>query len=63
LRDCDAAVLATAWPDYLTLDWNRMGGVMGRRIVCDARGGLAAVAMPAGFRIVRVGTRETLSVG
>ena len=38
LRGADAAVLATPWPDFRTLDWAAAAGQMRRALVLDAHG-------------------------
>ncbi len=37
LRDADAAVLVTEWPDFIKLDWSALGGSMRQKIVFDGR--------------------------
>jgi UDPglucose 6-dehydrogenase len=37
LRDADAAVIATEWPAFRTLDWNELRGVMRQPLVFDGR--------------------------
>jgi UDPglucose 6-dehydrogenase len=37
LRDADAAILVTEWPEFVDLDWSTAGEAMKRRIVIDGR--------------------------
>jgi UDPglucose 6-dehydrogenase len=48
----DIVIVATEWPDYRTLDWTRMAGLMAGREVFDTRGVVDVdAAMAAGFRV------------
>lgn len=51
LGGCDAAVIATAWPEYRTLDWRAAGPPL----VLDGRLLLDGVQMPETVRVIRVG--------
>ncbi|HEX2141360.1 MAG TPA: UDP-glucose/GDP-mannose dehydrogenase family protein [Candidatus Limnocylindria bacterium] len=52
----DALVLATEWPEYVTLDMGPLAADMRQPILLDARNALdAKVVMAAGFRYLRVG--------
>jgi len=37
LKDADAALICTEWPDYKNLDWQMAGHSMSRRLVIDGR--------------------------
>lgn len=49
----DAAILATAWPDYRRRD---LADGMRNPVLLDGRGMLDGLAMPAGVRLLRIGT-------
>ncbi len=52
----DAALLVTEWPEYVALDWRRIGESMSQRVVVDARNCLDAGALvAAGFEYAGVG--------
>jgi UDPglucose 6-dehydrogenase len=46
LRDADAVVLVTEWPEFLELDWGAVAGAMAGKLVIDGRNALD----PAGVR-------------
>jgi UDPglucose 6-dehydrogenase len=51
-RAADVVVVATEWPAFCQLDWERMAGLVARREVYDARGVVdVAAATSAGFRV------------
>src|SRR5579872_6902917 len=53
LRDCDAAVLVTEWPQYREMDWEPLARLMRSAIVLDGRMALDRARMTrAGFRYV-----------
>ncbi len=55
LRDCDAAVLVTEWPQYRELDWERLARVMRTAIMLDGRLVLDRGRLTrAGFRYVGI---------
>jgi UDPglucose 6-dehydrogenase len=55
-RGADAVLLVTEWPQFRSLDWERIGALVARRIVVDARNCLdAAALLAAGFRYEGVG--------
>ena len=55
-RDADVVVLATAWPDYLALDWQALARVVSRPILFDGRNALNATSLRrAGWIVVRIG--------
>jgi UDPglucose 6-dehydrogenase/GDP-mannose 6-dehydrogenase len=56
LRDADAALLATAWPEFVQWDWTSLCSLMRRRIIVDGRNALAEVAWPGGTRYLRIGS-------
>jgi UDPglucose 6-dehydrogenase/GDP-mannose 6-dehydrogenase len=55
LDGADAAVVATAWPEFRTLDWAALAGRMRRAVVLDGRGALAGVALPPALTYLRIG--------
>jgi UDPglucose 6-dehydrogenase len=55
LADADAALIATAWPEFRTLDWGRLAGAMRRPLLFDGRDVLAGVTLPAGVTRLRIG--------
>lgn len=55
LRDVDAAVIATAWPELAELDWERLAGLMAGSLVFDARNAFADVRWPRALRYRRIG--------
>jgi UDPglucose 6-dehydrogenase len=49
-KEAEALVVLTDWPQFRTLDWAALGGVIGRRVVVDARNLLDAdILRRAGF--------------
>jgi UDPglucose 6-dehydrogenase len=61
VRDVDAVVLVTEWPEYRALDWGRVASLVRRRIVVDGRNCLDGPALARlGFAYVSVG-RATLT--
>jgi len=55
LRDCDAAVLVTEWPQYRELDWEALARVMRTAILLDGRLVLDRGRLTrAGFRYVGI---------
>jgi UDPglucose 6-dehydrogenase len=53
LRDSDAAVLVTEWPQYRELDWEPLARVMRTAIILDGRLVLDRARITrAGFRYV-----------
>ena len=56
LRDADAVVVATEWPEYAALDWAAAAGNMPGRLIYDTRGVVdLAAAGATGFIIERLG--------
>lgn len=58
LKDADAALIVTAWPDYAGWDWARLGGLMRRPLVLDGRdifAGATPPGPPLDYRRVGVG--------
>lgn len=52
----DALVLCTEWPEFLTLDWNRIRGLVRRPVLLDARNALDRKRLEAaGFRLLGMG--------
>jgi UDPglucose 6-dehydrogenase len=47
VRDADAVVLVTEWPDFLELDWREVAEEMSGRLVVDGRNALDADAVRA----------------
>ncbi len=55
LRDCDAAVLVTEWPQYRELDWEPLARVMRTAIILDGRLVLDRVRLTrAGFKYLGI---------
>jgi UDPglucose 6-dehydrogenase len=55
-RDADAVVVATEWPEYSSLDWSQLAGVMGGQVVVDARRIVDVGAVSgAGLRVLVLG--------
>ncbi|MBI2322521.1 MAG: UDP-glucose/GDP-mannose dehydrogenase family protein, partial [Chloroflexi bacterium] len=46
LAGADAAVIATAWPEFALWDWRALSRTMRRPVVIDGRGALRGVALP-----------------
>jgi len=57
LRGADAAVLATAWPDYAAWDWARLAPLMRSRLILDGRNALRELRWPQGvtYRPIGIG--------
>jgi UDPglucose 6-dehydrogenase len=55
LAGADAAVLATAWPHYRTLDWSRLAAGMRHAVILDGRRALDGIDLPRTLRVLRVG--------
>jgi UDPglucose 6-dehydrogenase len=57
LRDADAAVIATEWPEFAAMDWAGVRGIMATPLVIDGRRLLDPSTMEdLGFRYERVGS-------
>ncbi|RZS44670.1 UDPglucose 6-dehydrogenase [Herbihabitans rhizosphaerae] len=55
-KDADALVVLTEWPEFRSLDWARMAGVMRRPVVVDTRNLLDPdVPRRAGFTLTALG--------
>ena len=53
IRDCDAVMLVTEWPDYQDLDWAAIAPTMKRKVVFDGRHYLDAKRMAAaGLKLI-----------
>jgi UDPglucose 6-dehydrogenase len=53
LRDADACVLVTEWPQYLELDWEQLKGTMRAPVLLDGRGVLDKHRLQAaGYRVI-----------
>jgi UDPglucose 6-dehydrogenase len=58
LRDADACVLVTEWPEFLELDWTAAAGVMAGGLVVDGRNALDPQAVrDAGLAYEGIGRR------
>jgi len=55
LRDADAAVIATAWPEFQRSDWTALCAGMKQAVIIDGRNALRTVAWPPGVRYVSIG--------
>jgi len=59
LRDVDAAILVTEWPEFERLDWPAFRELMSRPLLIDGRNALDGAALTAaGFEYEGVGTAE-----
>ena len=47
LRDADAAVLVTEWPEFLELDWSEVAAAMRGNLIVDGRNALDPAAVRA----------------
>jgi UDPglucose 6-dehydrogenase len=57
-KDADVLVVLTEWPEFRSLDWPAVAGVLGRRVVVDTRNLLDPdVLRRAGISWVGVGRR------
>ena len=64
LEGADAAVLTTAWPEYVALDWTRLRRRMRRPIVLDGRNALDRdVLVAAGFVYLAFGRGRLTTSG
>lgn len=59
LTGADAVVLATAWPEYRTLDWTALAARMRQPWVLDGRLLLDGLDMPRWLRVIRIGEGRT----
>jgi UDPglucose 6-dehydrogenase len=58
VRDADAVVLVTEWPEFIDLDWNAVAGAMRGTLVIDGRNALDAQAVRgAGLLYEGIGRR------
>ena len=56
VRDADAVVVLTEWPEYLELDWARVASIVSNRLVVDGRNCLDHAQLTgAGFTYLSVG--------
>ncbi len=55
VRDADATLIATAWPEFAELDWSALCPLMRHQVVVDGRNALRRVRWPAGARYVGIG--------
>jgi UDPglucose 6-dehydrogenase len=61
LRDADAAILVTEWPEFVDLDWSTVGPTMRRRVVVDGRNVLSGEELAAeGFAYSSFGRGTTV---
>lgn len=56
LAEADAAVLVTAWPEFVALDWPAICRRMRQPIVVDGRNALRHVSFPSWVKYVAVGS-------
>jgi UDPglucose 6-dehydrogenase len=47
IREADAVILVTEWPEFVDLDWSAVGALMRRRVVIDGRNVLAGERLAA----------------
>jgi UDPglucose 6-dehydrogenase/GDP-mannose 6-dehydrogenase len=52
---CDAAIIATAWPELAGCDWKQLCAVMRAPVVLDGRNALAADQLPASAIYIPIG--------
>ena len=55
LAGADAAIIATAWPEFATWDWAELCAVMRRPILIDGRNALREARIPEGATYVTIG--------
>jgi len=55
--DAQAVVLATAWPEFLGLDWEALCAAMPRPVIVDGRNALKDVQWPHGVLYRPIGRR------
>ncbi|MBI5165208.1 MAG: UDP-glucose/GDP-mannose dehydrogenase family protein [Magnetospirillum sp.] len=55
LAGADAAVIATAWPEYRGWAWPALAGLMRRPLLVDGRGLLAGLSLPPPLRVLPIG--------
>lgn len=55
LAGADAAIIATAWPEFAEWDWGALSRTMRRPVVIDGRGALRGVALPPEVVYLQVG--------
>jgi UDPglucose 6-dehydrogenase/GDP-mannose 6-dehydrogenase len=63
LCDADAAVVATAWPEFSSWDWRTLCQVMRNKIIVDGRNALGLVVWPEGVTYLAVGRRPGKAAG
>jgi UDPglucose 6-dehydrogenase/GDP-mannose 6-dehydrogenase len=63
LRGADAALLATAWPEFARADWEALSRRMRTPVLLDGRGALRGTPLPARLRYRAVGTRAPAVAG
>lgn len=61
LRAADAAVIATAWPDYRAWDWPSLAAVMRTPLMLDGRNLFDGAAPPPGLLYRRIGVGRPLT--
>lgn len=55
LRNADAALLVTGWPEFAEWDWSSLCGKMRHQIIIDGRNVLRSVSWPEGVRYLSIG--------
>lgn len=55
LAGADAVVIATACPEFRSLDWQACARAMRRRVILDGRDALRGVPLPEGVTYLRIG--------
>lgn len=55
LTAADAAILVTAWPEFLEGDWAALTAVMRRQVIIDGRNALRRVEFPPSTRYLGIG--------
>jgi len=55
LRETDAALLVTAWPEFDSWDWATLCGTMRHQVIIDGRNALDNVSWPENARYISIG--------
>lgn len=55
LKDADAALVVTAWPEFAEAQWAALSGLMRRQIIVDGRNALRGVPWPESVAYLTIG--------
>lgn len=55
LRDADAVLIVTAWPEFSKFDWATLCGTMRNQIIIDGRNALNTVSWPKSAKYINIG--------